>query len=124
MLYGELMSAAGFHRDHLYLEYVITYDPQIWSLEEVGGEPPDKPGVIKVSGLVGALYSICCRCNMSGSHQNHAVYGIPEGALWRTNQLRCCLIDQIYYQCTEDGSAGQIDHAERFYGLCTVGPSL
>jgi hypothetical protein len=49
MLYGELMSAAGFQHDHIYLEYVITYDPAIWSLEDLGGDPPDKPGVIKAS---------------------------------------------------------------------------
>lgn len=48
VVYGELLSAAGYMRDRLYLEYAITWDPEVWALQHAGGPQPVEPGVIKV----------------------------------------------------------------------------
>lgn len=46
MVLGEIVSAAGFSRDHLYLEYQMSYDPDLWILQTPQSQ--DEPGTLKV----------------------------------------------------------------------------
>eukprot|EP00879_Flechtneria_rotunda_P033491 GHRR01037099.1.p1 GENE.GHRR01037099.1~~GHRR01037099.1.p1 ORF type:complete len:188 (+),score=43.64 GHRR01037099.1:416-979(+) len=46
MLLGELMSAAGFQRDRLYIEWQLRYDPGLWILQHNEQELV-QPGIIQ-----------------------------------------------------------------------------
>lgn len=55
MLFGELVSGAGFQQDRLYIEWRLLFDPELWLLQSPGMSPEDQPGVIKVSWGMGAI---------------------------------------------------------------------
>jgi len=50
LLFGELVSGVGFERDRLYVEWRISFDPEVWQLQGQGeGRDADssEPGLIK-----------------------------------------------------------------------------
>lgn len=48
LLLAELVSAAGFERDRLYVEWQLRFDPELWILQHSEQEVV-QPGVIQVS---------------------------------------------------------------------------
>jgi len=47
LLLAELVSAAGFERDRLYVEWQLRFDPELWILQHSEQEVV-QPGVIQV----------------------------------------------------------------------------
>lgn len=47
-VFAEIMAAAGFSRDQLYVEYMVAYDPQVWALQSPAGAAAEEPGLVKV----------------------------------------------------------------------------
>lgn len=50
VLLAELVAAAGFQRDRLYLEWQLHFDPDVWVLQHSEQEVV-QPGVIQVRNL-------------------------------------------------------------------------
>jgi hypothetical protein len=45
---AEIMAAAGFTRDRLYIEYAVAFDPELWALHSPAGAALEEPGLFKV----------------------------------------------------------------------------
>ncbi|GIL65137.1 hypothetical protein Vafri_18949, partial [Volvox africanus] len=47
LLFGEILSAADFLRNHLYIEYVVRWDPDVWNLTTPANrqQPQSQPGI-------------------------------------------------------------------------------
>lgn len=63
MFLGEILSAADYSQDNLYIEFAMRYDPQVWALdsevsslgwEQVGEEPGLLIGVTQMSKVGGS----------------------------------------------------------------------
>jgi len=52
VLLAELVSAAGFTRDRLYIEWQLHFNPDLWVLQHSEQEVP-QPGMIQVGGQRG-----------------------------------------------------------------------
>jgi hypothetical protein len=52
VLLAELVSAAGFQRDRLYVEWQLHFDPELWVLQHSEQEVV-QPGLIQVRGKRG-----------------------------------------------------------------------
>lgn len=46
VLLGEIMAAADFEEDNLYIEYLIQYDPELWDLQTAWSQV--EPGLLRV----------------------------------------------------------------------------
>jgi hypothetical protein len=49
-VHAEIMAAAGFTRDRLYVEYSVAFDPGLWALQGPAGAALEEPGLLKVRG--------------------------------------------------------------------------
>jgi hypothetical protein len=58
LLLAELVSAAGFERDRLYIEWQLHYDPEQWILQHSEQEVV-QPGLIQVGQLLGSVRRGC-----------------------------------------------------------------
>lgn len=47
-LFGEIMAAADFDHDQLYIEYVVRFEQEVWDLQSAW--PQSEPGMLKVGG--------------------------------------------------------------------------
>lgn len=52
LLLGDILAAADFPRDRLYVEYAVRWDPEAWDL--VTAWPQQEPGIVQVSSAHGA----------------------------------------------------------------------
>lgn len=52
VLLGEIMAAADFEEDNLYIEYLIQYDPELWELQTAWSQV--EPGLLRVRRRAGA----------------------------------------------------------------------
>jgi hypothetical protein len=64
LLFGELVSGAGFDRDRLYVEWRVTFDPAIWQLQGVDaarqqGGADGNQGAVGMIQVGGRLHDGC-----------------------------------------------------------------
>lgn len=68
VLLGELVSAAGFTRDRLYLEWQLVFDPEVWLLQH-SEQAVVQPGLIQVSDSTGATGTRAGSCTVRSHPQ-------------------------------------------------------